>query len=70
MVFPPPGDESATRGYFREAREILEACNGRYDWKWRELSMGTSHDFAWAIDEGATMIRIGTLVFGERNDKK
>jgi uncharacterized pyridoxal phosphate-containing UPF0001 family protein len=33
----------------------------------RELSMGMSHDFEVAIEEGATMVRVGTAIFGERN---
>jgi hypothetical protein len=33
----------------------------------RELSMGMSHDFAVAIEEGATLVRIGTAIFGQRH---
>jgi uncharacterized pyridoxal phosphate-containing UPF0001 family protein len=33
----------------------------------RELSMGMSHDFEVAIEEGATMVRVGTAIFGERH---
>jgi uncharacterized pyridoxal phosphate-containing UPF0001 family protein len=32
----------------------------------RELSMGMSHDFEWAIEEGATLVRVGTAIFGPR----
>ena len=66
MCMPPSGDAESSRAYFRRAKAILE--------KWRtndfkELSMGTSQDFEAAIEEGATMIRIGTGVFGERSRK-
>jgi len=62
MIIPPYfQDAEKTRPYFRRLREIRdEICpNG-------ELSMGMSHDFAVAIEEGATMIRVGTAIFGER----
>ncbi len=62
MIIPPYfEDAEKTRPYFRRLREIRdEFCpNG-------ELSMGMSHDFAVAIEEGATLIRVGTAIFGER----
>lgn len=66
----PPFFESPeqTRDYFRRLREILESLNrlrapGR---KLTELSMGMSHDFEVAVEEGATMVRVGTAIFGER----
>src|SRR6185295_541125 len=66
----PPFFEAAesTRGYFRRLREILEGLNRRRapERKLTELSMGMSHDFEVAIEEGATMIRVGTAIFGAR----
>jgi pyridoxal phosphate enzyme (YggS family) len=61
MAIPPLfEDAEAVRPYFRRLRELA----GRFGL--RELSMGMSHDFEVAIEEGATMIRVGTALFGER----
>jgi PLP dependent protein len=48
------------RPYFRRLREFRDALG------LRELSMGMTHDFEAAIEEGATMVRVGTAIFGER----
>ena len=69
MTIPPFfEDPKRTRPYFTELREMLlsleteqPGCLGR-----KHLSMGMSHDFEVAIQEGATMVRIGTAIFGER----
>lgn len=69
MTLPPFFDEAeATRPYFRRLREILEAINKNRpaESQLRELSMGMSHDFEIAIEEGATMVRVGTAIFGSR----
>jgi pyridoxal phosphate enzyme (YggS family) len=61
MVIPPFFDcADNARPYFRRLRELAQ----RFSLK--ELSMGMSHDFEVAIDEGATMIRVGSALFGER----
>ncbi|MCE9666845.1 YggS family pyridoxal phosphate-dependent enzyme [Myxococcus stipitatus] len=61
MSLPPPTDDEArARGYFRTLRE-LAARHGLPG-----LSMGTTHDFEQAIAEGATVVRVGTAIFGER----
>jgi pyridoxal phosphate enzyme (YggS family) len=70
MTIPPYfEDPERTRPYFaqlRELRDALEAgqpgCLGR-----RHLSMGMSHDFVEAIREGATIVRVGTSIFGSRH---
>lgn len=70
MILPPYFDDpDDVRPFFRKLREIRERlatenafANGR-----GELSMGMSHDFEIAIEEGATVIRVGTAIFGERN---
>jgi len=62
MVLPPYfEDPEATRPFFRRLREIRDRMlpGG-------ELSMGMSHDFEIAIEEGATIVRVGTAIFGER----
>jgi len=62
---PYTDDEKVIRHCFRKTREMLEKLRtGGYPVK--ELSMGMSGDFEIAIEEGATMIRIGTALFGER----
>ena len=59
MTMPPEADEpEASRPYFRRLRELAE----RYDL--RELSMGTSQDYRVAADEGATMVRLGSILYG------
>ncbi|HEX8818745.1 MAG TPA: YggS family pyridoxal phosphate-dependent enzyme [Archangium sp.] len=62
MSLPPPTeDEQVARGYFRTLRELARrhGLTG--------LSMGTTHDFELAIEEGATLVRVGTAIFGERS---
>lgn len=69
MVLPPFFDsQEQTRPYFRRLREILGSLNDRRspERKLTELSMGMSHDFEVAIEEGATMVRVGTAIFGSR----
>lgn len=66
MTLPPltPDAEDA-RPYFRRLRELLERVRERHP-QASELSMGMSLDYAVAVEEGATMVRIGTALFGER----
>jgi hypothetical protein len=69
MVIPPfcPDPEEA-RPYFRQLRVLAAEIAARQapHVSMGELSMGMSHDFEVAIEEGATMVRIGTAIFGER----
>ena len=61
MALPPPTeDEAVARAGFRTLRELArqQGLAG--------LSMGTTHDFELAIEEGATLVRVGTALFGER----
>ena len=70
MTIPPPGpDAEASRPHFRMMRELARSL-GSPSLKWvrmDELSMGMSGDFEVAVEEGATMVRIGTAIFGERH---
>lgn len=67
MAIPPHHDDpAAVRPYFRRLRGLLEAVNRERDVPLRELSMGMSGDYPYAIEEGATLLRIGTAIFGER----
>lgn len=65
---PLEAEPEATRPVFRGLRllrEELAAAHPHGDW--RHLSMGMTNDFEVAIEEGATMVRIGSAIFGERN---
>jgi len=63
-IGPLGGDERAVRGAFTLLRELSVKYCGAIATP--ELSMGMSGDFEWAIEEGATMVRVGTLLVGER----
>jgi len=61
-------DEKLIRNSFKTLREIKEKCLNNYtNLELTELSMGMSADFEIAIEEGSTLVRIGTAIFGERN---
>ncbi len=69
MLMPPFSDDpEATRPFFRRLRELRDEWlrDGTPSAMLRELSMGMSHDFEIAIAEGATMVRVGTAIFGSR----
>jgi pyridoxal phosphate enzyme (YggS family) len=69
MVLPPYADDpEQARPYFRRLREIRDelVAKGVPAAMLGELSMGMSHDFEVAIGEGATMVRVGTAIFGSR----
>jgi len=68
MILPPydPDPEKA-RPWFRRLREILAGCRERHPGlDLSELSMGMTEDFEVAIEEGATLVRVGRALFGER----
>lgn len=68
-IAPFAPDPEEVRVYFRQVRELYdslkEISHERLDFQY--LSMGMSHDFATAIQEGANLIRVGTSIFGERD---
>ncbi len=69
MAIPPWSDDpEASRPYFIRLRELLAECASRIGAgsAMTELSMGMSNDFEAAIEEGATMVRVGTAIFGSR----
>src|SRR5262249_5395054 len=67
MVLPPYEDEvERVRPFFRRLRELRDKALGAGLLAGSELSMGMSHDFEVAIEEGATAVRVGTALFGER----
>jgi pyridoxal phosphate enzyme (YggS family) len=69
MIIPPiPDDPETSRPWFRRLRELRDRliASGIPAGSLAELSMGMSQDFEVAIEEGATMIRVGTAIFGAR----
>jgi pyridoxal phosphate enzyme (YggS family) len=70
MTIPPFFDDpEMARPYFRRLRNIRDEI-GEKGVRLKELSMGMSNDFEVAIEEGATMVRIGAALFGERRKKE
>jgi len=70
MAVPPYLDDlERARPYFRQLRELRDALSERLGRPLPALSMGMSHDFEVAIEEGATEIRVGTALFGARPQK-
>jgi pyridoxal phosphate enzyme (YggS family) len=72
MTVPPYlRDAEAVRPYFRQLRELRETYARRHPkLQLNALSMGMTHDYAVAIEEGATEIRLGTALFGKRDYSK
>ena len=69
MTVPPFSDHAQdARPYFRKLRELRDAIAARKlsGIAMEQLSMGMSHDFEVAIEEGSTCVRVGTAIFGER----
>ncbi len=67
MTVPPYSDDpEVSRRYFRQLRELRDSLNVGRMTPLHELSMGMSHDFEIAIQEGATIIRVGSAIFGQR----
>src|SRR6266568_436504 len=58
------------RPYFRQLRELREDLGKKLGFALPVLSMGMSHDFEMAIEEGATEVRVGTAIFGAREAKR
>jgi hypothetical protein len=70
MIIPPfLDDPELVRPYFRRLRELAQEIDLKNipNVSMQELSMGMSHDFEVAIEEGATIIRVGTAIFGARS---
>lgn len=70
MTIPPfLEDPEGARPFFRSLRELAKSIEARRlpNVSMRDLSMGMSHDFEVAIEEGATIVRVGTAIFGPRS---
>lgn len=71
MTLPPLSPEAeASRQYFVALRELRDRLEAEFDVRLPQLSMGMSGDFSIAIEEGATLVRVGTAIFGERSRLK
>jgi pyridoxal phosphate enzyme (YggS family) len=72
LMTVPPFTESpeGARKYFRELRKLRDELAARMNMNLPELSMGMSHDFEIAVEEGSTCVRVGTAIFGARDYSK
>lgn len=70
MAIPPPtGDPESARPYFRKLNGLAKLIDAQHlpSVKMEELSMGMSNDYEVAIEEGATLVRVGSAIFGARH---
>ena len=71
MTIPPIAEQAeASRKYFVELRELRDRLQAEFQVDLAHLSMGMTNDFPIAVEEGATLVRIGTAIFGERSKKR
>ncbi|WP_297634185.1 YggS family pyridoxal phosphate-dependent enzyme [uncultured Clostridium sp.] len=72
MVIIPQGDEESNRHYFKKTKDIFDKLKEREfkNIKMETLSMGMTHDYKIAIEEGSNTVRVGTGIFGERDYSK
>jgi uncharacterized pyridoxal phosphate-containing UPF0001 family protein len=67
MTIPPLTEEAeASRKYFVRLRELRDHLQTDFRVDLAQLSMGMTQDFSVAVEEGATLVRVGTAIFGER----
>jgi pyridoxal phosphate enzyme (YggS family) len=68
MTIPPIAEEAeASRKYFVQLRELRDRLQTGFHVDLAQLSMGMTQDFAVAVEEGATLVRVGTAIFGKRS---
>src|SRR5881296_2848425 len=71
MTIPPLADKAeASRRYFVQLRELRDRLQTEFHVDLPQLSMGMTQDFPIAVEEGATLVRVGTAIFGERRARK
>jgi pyridoxal phosphate enzyme (YggS family) len=71
MTIPPLAEDAeASRKFFIDLRKLRDGLEQEFNVKLPHLSMGMTNDFPVAIEEGATLVRVGTAVFGERRRVK
>jgi len=69
-IAPLAPEAEASRKYFVQLRELRDRLQTEFHVDLTQLSMGMTNDFAIAVEEGATLVRVGTAIFGERRRKK
>jgi len=70
MCIPPLAEEPEhSRQYFAQLRELRDSLEKEFNLKLPHLSMGMTNDYTVAVEEGATLVRVGTAIFGERRRK-
>jgi len=71
MTIPPLAEGAeASRKFFVQLRDLRDALEREFDVRLPHLSMGMTNDFPVAVEEGATLVRVGTAIFGERSKKQ
>lgn len=65
-IGPLTGDKAITRRAFRDTAAVLMELNRKFGLNMRQVSMGMSGDYTIAVEEGSTIVRIGSLIFGAR----
>jgi pyridoxal phosphate enzyme (YggS family) len=71
MTIPPIAEEpESSRKYFVQLREFRDQVQTEFRVDLAQLSMGMTQDFAVAVEEGATLVRVGTAIFGDRSGAK
>jgi pyridoxal phosphate enzyme (YggS family) len=71
MTIAPLAEEAeVSRKFFGQLRELRNSLENQFDLKLPQLSMGMTNDFPIAVEEGATLVRVGTAIFGERRTRK
>src|SRR5438128_9169363 len=71
MCIPPIAEEAEpSRKYFVALRELRDRVQNEFHVDLAQLSMGMTQDYAVAVEEGATLVRVGTAIFGERSRPK
>ena len=71
MCIPPLAEEAEdSRKFFVQVRELRDSLAKEFGVELPQLSMGMTKDFPIGIEEGATLVRVGTAIFGERSKKQ
>jgi len=71
MTIPPLAEKAeASRKYFIQLRKLRDRLQAEFRVDLAQLSMGMTQDFPVAIEEGATLVRVGTAIFGQRTRRK
>jgi pyridoxal phosphate enzyme (YggS family) len=68
MTIPPLAEAAeVSRKFFVQLRKLRDVLESEFDLRLPQLSMGMTNDFMVAVEEGATLVRVGTAIFGERS---